>query len=313
MQRVSFILLNYNTATLSLAALDSLLKHTPSIEHHQVIVVDNASETADLEALRDGLAQRPILNAELVCSRINGGFGAGHMLGVQQANGDFYVFLNSDLELMMDIVSPALAFFEQQPDAGMLGGQIVDGNGREENSYFNPFGWASEMLGDGVMSRLSPSLFHKPGKCHIDTVAVGSVAGALMIWRAMDFDRLGGFDPNLFLYYEEKDLGLRLSKQLGQKAYFMPALKYVHLGSQSTKPSTAITLEFKRSRIYMTRKHLGQFGYFFLLLRSIPTAALKAIYKPKYRALLGLYLSGGSMSKSMRQQQALRPSLSLKR
>jgi GT2 family glycosyltransferase len=304
--RASFILLNYNTASLSLAALDSLNKYIPDLTQHQIIVVDNASEADDLACLKQGLADRPELNVEFFRSRINSGFGAGHMTGVQLADGDVYFFLNSDVQLTMDIVTPALEFFETHADAGMVGGQILGENGSRDMSFFNKFSWGSEVFGDSVMARFSPGNYRSREATYQSPIAVGSVVGALMIWRADDFDALGGFDPHLFLYYEEKDLGLRLARELNQKAYFLPQLEYVHLGSKSTEPSTAIAVEFKLSRLYMTRKHLGLLGHLFLLVRSIPFTAIKALYKPKYRSLLRLYLSGGSLSKSLRQHQTLR-------
>ena len=67
---------------------------------------------------------------------------------------------------------------------------------------------------------------------------------------------IGGFDPNIFLYYEEMDLCFRL-KKAGFGAYFFPEVSFCHLGNGSGAVSEDLRFESLLSMLYVMRKHRG--------------------------------------------------------
>ena len=82
------------------------------------------------------------------------------------------------------------------------------------------------------------------------------VQGSFMFIGSADFNEIGGFDTNLFLYYEESDISLRLLKLKNKYTYLVPSLEYIHYKSASTKKNIDIKIEQKISLLYHTKKTL---------------------------------------------------------
>jgi len=87
---------------------------------------------------------------------------------------------------------------------------------------------------------------------------VPSLSGAAMLIRTAAFRAVGGFDPAIFLYYEDDDLAFRLRRDQGP-LMLVPAARALHGQGQSTPPSAALSrfkgYHWARSRIYVARKH----------------------------------------------------------
>src|SRR5690625_3982296 len=199
----SVIIINYNTADLTLKAVTSVLEHcqVPGIE---IIVVDNASDPEDLLLVAKGIEK--LERVYLLSSRINLGFGGGNMLGVQKASGAYYIFLNSDTCLKEDSIRIGLDFLNQHPQCAIVGFHSIDEQGDSSKNFSYSLNLWQELFGD-QMARLM-SLGRLPDRradLH-SPIEVGSVQGSFLMVRASEFNAVGGFDTNIFLYYEEKDL-----------------------------------------------------------------------------------------------------------
>ena len=113
----SFIIVNYNTWELTCKCVATILEYIPE-GSYEIIVVDNGSKDDDKLSLKKNLSE----NCRLVESRLNVGFGAGNMLGANLAKGRFLCFINSDVELVEDCITPLCQFLDGQS----LGGVFVD-------------------------------------------------------------------------------------------------------------------------------------------------------------------------------------------
>ncbi len=304
--RISIILLNYNTAPLTLTALDSLCEQLRAPEQAEIIVVDNASEIEDLEQLRRGLAGRANPAVRLVCSRLNTGFGGGHMFGAQFARGEYLVFSNSDVRFERDSPGLLVDFLAQHPDAGLAGAPDADASGRVGKAFHHPLSLAGELFGPTLLGLLARGRYPSRESLPAEPIEVGSVGGALLACRAADFAAVGGFDSALFLYYEEKDLSFRLRRQLGKATWLVPEARFTHLHAQSTGSSFITAHELRLSQLYVVRKNLGWWAWLILWASQLLQSAIKAPFRGKHRRLLACYLRGASLSLSMRYRQALR-------
>ncbi|WP_337251638.1 glycosyltransferase family 2 protein [Maribacter halichondriae] len=128
-----------------------------------------------------------------------------------------------------------------------------------------------------------------------------------MFFRASDFNKVGGFDTNIFLYFEESDICYRL-KKLGKKTYFIPSVSYLHYQGKSidkTGIPIATKIELKTSMFYVIRKNYCYLHYQALRLFFILRYGLVSIVKPKYFPLLHRILIGLPLGKSIRHKQVI--------
>lgn len=304
----AIILINYNTADLSLQAVNSIVQQTGNFDEFQLIVVDNASEPDDYYRLRNGLEKFEGKNVELLRSRINTGFGGGNMLGVQLAKAEFYIFINSDVLLKEDSFNKLIGFLKENDDAAVVGANSEDENGKIYKPFDYHLSLRKEILSDNINQLLNPKKFPNRKKQFTKPTRVGAIPGSLMVFKAADFDAVGGFDTNLFLYYEEKDISFRLTKK-GRATYSFPGTTFVHFKGKSTPSSYAIQKELKTSQFYTLRKNLGPFKYLIFYFASLFKYLYKAPFSSKNRKLLFWVLRGASLTESLKHQQKVGPLL----
>ncbi len=302
---VAILLINYNSSEYTQKCISSILDQTTRTLTYQIIVVDNASEKVDFENLSSSIATLPDDIVQLHRSRFNTGFGGGNMHGIQFANAKYYLFLNNDTLLIDDPVKVCYDFMEAHSEVAICGPQIYNEKNEKTVSFDHFTSFAREVFG-----RKAPEiLFSKPNrkKEYSKPLSVDYVNGSFMFFRAEDFDKIGGFDTNIFLYFEECDICYRLKKK-NRKTYFIPNASYMHhqgVSVDKTKMPIAIKVELKRSMFYVIRKNYGYLHY--QLLRSVFSIryGLTSLIKPKYFKLFHQILIGLPLGKSLKQKQVI--------
>lgn len=151
---ISFIIVNWNTRVLLLDCLESIYKTVrhPSFE---VWVVDNASEDGSAEAVA---AAHPRVN--LIENEVNRGFAAANNQALKRMRGRYALLLNSDAALTPGAADELYRFMEENPDAGMACGQLLDPDGSLQNS-FAPFPCLSTVMRFQIRDQ---SFFVIPGR-----------------------------------------------------------------------------------------------------------------------------------------------------
>lgn len=303
---VAIILINYNASEYTKKCISSVLEQTSQELSYQIIVVDNASEKEDYQSLSSFLSSFSKDTIQLHRSRINTGFGGGNMHGIQFANARYYLFLNNDTLMMDDPIKLCYDFMEAHPEAATCGPQIYNERNEKVVSFDHFTSFAREVFG-----RKTPEiLFSKPNrkKEYLAPISVDYVNGSFMLFRAEDFDNIGGFDTNIFLYFEECDICYRLKKK-ARKTYFIPDASYMHhqgVSVDKTKMPIPIKIELKTSMFYVIRKNYGYLHYQLLRLVFIIRYGLTSLVKPKYFRLFHRILIGLPLGKSLKQKQVIR-------
>lgn len=303
---VSIIIINYNSSDYTLKCVERVLEKTSNELRFEVLVVDNASEPTDFETLKSSLA---LLNSEKVTlhrSRINTGFGGGNMHGVQFAKGKYYLFLNNDTILLNDAISICHDFMESTLDVAVCGAQIFNEKEEKQVSFDHFTSFWREVFGKQFVEKL----FSKPNRRedYSEPISVDYVNGSFMFFRAEDFNAVGGFDTNIFLYFEESDICYRLKKK-GRKTYFVPSASYLHYQGKSIGKSNIpidTKIELKTSMFYVIRKNYGYLHYQVLRLFFIIRYGLTSLIKPKYFNLFTRILVGLPLGKSLKHKQTVR-------
>ena len=298
MNKVSIIIINYNTAQLTYECVQSIFKFERN-SNFEIVIVDNASQKDDYQNLDRLLVG--FNNIKIVRSKINLGFGGGNMLGIQHASGDFYCFLNSDTLFIEPIFNDLISFAKTKNDFGVAGIQILDADQKESISFRYFEGIRYKILG----KKLVESPQDKINVSNKTPFKVDFVIGSLMFFKKEAFDCIGGFDTNIFLYYEETDVCIRL-KKAGFKTYFLPKPKYIHLEGKSSNPNLVLKLEHWISYFYVTRKNFGLFNYFVLKYYHLFIYMFKAPFKKKNRfVFFGMLKMNESLALSLKHKQKI--------
>lgn len=230
--RVTLVTVTFNSE----AVLPAMLASVPA--GAAVVVVDNASSAP--AAL--GAAARA-LGAQWIQNPVNEGFGRACNRGARRASTEFLLFLNPDACLRPETLVELVAAADRHPKACAFNPRI---EGVDGSPFFKR---KSDLLPrKRWMNRASP---------RADQV-VSVLSGAALFVRRAAFEQIGGFDPNLFLFYEDDDLSMRLAATCGDLMH-VPGAVVRHIGAASSGGSAAITSlkawHMGFSLIYTARKH----------------------------------------------------------
>lgn len=301
---IAVILINYNSSEHTINCIRSIIEKTSTNLNYQIIITDNCSEKEDYLKLKSFCNELNFPNLELHRSTINTGFGGGNMHGIQFANANYLAFLNNDTLFKNDCLSILKNALENNTNIGIAGAQSYRENGDFMISLDHFASPAREILGRNVLEIINSKKYPKRKKRYTNPVKVNFIPGSFMFIRASDFYKIGGFDTNIFLYYEETDLCKRLEKN-NKFAYLIPEAEFIHFHGGSTGKSLAIKKELKISLLYILKKHYGFFGHKIVLLFLIVKYFFSSIFKPKKWSLFFLILSGAPISKSLKTKQKI--------
>jgi len=302
---ISVIIVNYNTAQMKLNCISSLITATHESIKYEVIIIDNASTYADYEILKNSSLIAGDSRLQLYRERKNLGFGGGNMRGVHWSSGDYYAFINNDIIFQNDCLG-ILHEFLQVNTASVAGATQLDHNGNYKKSFDYFLSVKREFLGRSMLNKLQPARYPSRNRVYDSPLQVDCVPGSFMMVRASSFHKVGGFDLNQFLYFEETDLCMRiLATGNNGYCYHVPAARYIHYSGSSTAKNKAIEQEMKLSRMYTLKKHSHSLSFIILYIYEMILYTIKSLWSGKARRLLKLYLTGFPLHKSLKQKQVI--------
>lgn len=299
MKDISIVIINYNTAKYTLECVESVIKFTDKSLSYEIVVVDNNSNPEDAAHLTKNFPTYD--HVSLHKSVINTGFGGGNMFGAQFTNGKYILFLNNDAMLLNDCLSILHSYMENNPKVGVTTAQNFDEHHKHVISFDHDKGIRKLLLGRSFLEKNWAAQFPKRKKEYTEPVSVNFVNGAFMFFRREAFEKVGGFDTNIFLYFEEMDICFRLRKE-GYTSVLIPKAKILHYQGVSTGVSKAISKEGMISHLYVIKKNYSFAKYLFI--RSY--YCLSFLIKPKKWFMLSLVWKGAHLSKSLKQKQQIR-------
>jgi GT2 family glycosyltransferase len=301
---IAVILINYNSSIFTKNCIESILSKTTNLLDYQIVIIDNCSEKEDYLNLESFISQLHSSEIQLIRNNINVGFGAGNMLGVHYSNAKYLAFINNDTVFLNDCLSILMEALQNDLSIGVVGGQSYKEDGTRMQAFDHFASFQKEIFGRDFLEKINPKKYPKRKAEYILPTKVNYVQGSFMLVRNEDFNSVGGFDTNIFLYYEETDLCKRLQKT-NKSCYLIPAAQYIHHYGASTPSSISIKIELKISLLYIILKYDGYFRYKILLLLLQFQYFFKSFFKPKYWPLFKILLIGAPLSKSLKTKQQI--------
>jgi hypothetical protein len=234
---------NYKNAGLCLQCIESIYAFTSQVSF-EIILVDNDSGDNSLKVVQE-------IHPEVIGLQTgyNAGFSRANNLGVKSATGKYLLILNTDTILVNNVIQQSFERLEGDSTISacsvlmldkMEAPNFVDPNynvaGNLEHSFIFPSISFIKLLTKGATINLKKRL----GNQEIDFLL-----GAYIFCKKEDFDKIGGFNEEQFLYGEDMDLSCKLA-QLGRLKYFQD-LKIIHLEGGSTPSGEKPITFFSRS------------------------------------------------------------------
>lgn len=304
---VSCVYVNYNSSSLTIDGITSMMEMTGTSVAYEIVVVDNASRYEDFERLDHFIKKLALPHVTLYRNRINTGFGGGNMLGVTFCSpSNYYAFINNDtLFLDKKTLLDLKMFMQSNPEAGICGPQMLNGNMEFVPSIDHYASPLRQILGRGLMERFNPKKYPVRKKRYDKPVCAGYVPGCFMFVDAVSFNQIGGFDTSIFLYYEETDLCRRMSENLGKKTYLVPHLEYIHLQGKSTDRNILIKIEQKLSLLYIIKKFHGRWTRMAMLWFYTLKYLISSPFSSKKRTMFWALWKGAGLDQSLRCKQVV--------
>jgi len=263
-QKLSVVVLSYNTKDTTLTCLKSLYEHAPTIAELETVVIDNASSDESAKAI-----ERLFPQIKLIRNARNRGFAAACNQGIRSTGGDIVLLLNSDTELIDQSLDVMLDFIERNPEVGIAGGAMIGENGTPQATcqHFPNYGnilFAKQSLLSSI--KTFKKNFNKYRGAPEAVTDVDAIAGGFMFIRREAMRKVGLLDERFFFYVEDLDLSKRMF-QAGWRVVFVPQSKALHIGGKSTalKPTRCYWWHHESLYRYFT-KHYRKYFLFNAIL-----------------------------------------------
>lgn len=232
------IIVNYNGKELLEKSLPSVVKYTDA----DICVVDNNSTDDSLSFLKNNYP-----NINVVESEENLGYGNAHNLALEtHPNYNYYVFMNNDITVTSNWLEEMIKVFNTKEGVGAVGPKILLSEKKDEKYLINSAGMDINkhlMAYDRYEGEYDDEKYNTVEK-------VDGICGAVMLLSKEVIEKVKGFNPKMFLYYEDVDLSLRI-RDLGYDIYYCGNSVVYHNHMASTKDMGS----FKRNRMNMVNRY----------------------------------------------------------
>lgn len=265
------VVLNYNDAVSTSTLVDSISGYA-SISH--IAVIDNCSTDASMEILTkkyEGSEKVSVLS-----SGKNGGYSFGNNYGarflIKEFGADVIFIANPDVLFEESLITSIVGTFEKDKEYGVLTGVMVRPDGKVDAApYRNMFSYAHD-LGDCFIT--VRRLVYEKRRYEVDytvpVMDVEVVQGSFFAITREAFEKTGGLDENIFLYYEELILAKKL-KMAGYKSGLITNRTYLHNHSVSicrSMKNIKIWKAVLHSKYYYQKNYNNANALQMLLLRA---------------------------------------------
>lgn len=256
---VDIVIVNWNSSDYLEKCIYSIFYTNNQNYVNRVFIIDNNSQDSSIDKIINNDKIIIIRNTE------NIGFSKACNQGFKLCLSSYVLLLNPDTQLLNTTLRDCIDFMQAKNDVDILGCQLLDDKGDITFScsrFPTPIGIFFYSSG---LSKLAPLIF-KSGIIMLDwdhkkSRHVDQVMGAFMFMHLSIFEKIGYFDEQFFVYYEEVDFSKRVM-EYGGKSYYNAKIRAIHSGEGTTKTVKGFRLFLNlQSRLKYAKKHFSTTGY----------------------------------------------------
>ena len=250
MSHTAIVILNYNGEKLLQQFLPSVIQHSQQAE---IIVADNGSTDQSLLILA-----RHFPSVRIITLDKNHGFCGGYNRALKQVEADYYVLLNSDVEVTSHWLDPLVRLLDHDKQIASVQPKILSFRQKNKFEYAGAAGGLIDSLGYPFCRGRIFAHVEEDTAQYNDEVEVFWATGACMIIRSKLYHQFEGLDEDFFAHMEEIDLCWKLHRA-GYKIYYSgkSAVYHVGAGTLDYNSPRKIYLNF-RNGLSLIFKHLGR-------------------------------------------------------
>ena len=303
--RIAVVILNWNGKAFLERFLAAVVQFSST--RASVVVVDNDSSDDSVSYLKKHHPE-----VEVICNEENGGFAKGYNDGLRQVEADYYVLLNSDVEVSQGWLEPMLELMDHDSSVAACQPKILCWDAKDTFEYAGAAGGFMDAYGYPFCRGRIFDVLEKDAGQYDDACEIFWATGACLMVRASLYHEFDGLDEDFFAHMEEIDFCWRL-KNAGHKLMVCPDSTVYHVGGGTLpKSSPHKTYLNFRNNLYLLVKNLPAerlwkvlvIRWFLDLLASFrfllsgKLGEAYAVWKAQCRFL-------GSLSRFMKKRRAL--------
>lgn len=289
MAKVAIVILNWNGQKMLAKYLPNVLEY--SRQDAEIWVADNCSSDESMHLLETQFPQ-----VKTIVLEQNFGFAEGYNRALSQIEADYYVLLNSDVEVCHHWLTPLIEFMDSHPQVAACQPKLLSEQDKDSFEYAGACGGFIDKYGyPFCRGRIFDTVEEDNGQYDYQQ-EIFWATGACMMVRADDYWDVGGLDDRFFAHNEEIDLCWRLRLQ-GKKIYCIPESEVFHVGGGTLPKSNPMKtyLNFRNNLTMLYKNlsdsdlnHVMRVRWFLDYLAAFETLILKhnwgefkAIYKAR--------------------------------
>jgi GT2 family glycosyltransferase len=254
---LSVIIVSFNSAGDLPACFEAMSRSTNGVDY-EVIVVDNASADGAVQLIEERFP-----HVRVVANRENTGFARAANMGAAGSRGRHLILLNPDTELQDGALERCVAYLDQHPDVGIVTARVNNPDGTLQRACRRSI--PTPKVAFFRLSGLSKIWKSHPaaGAYNVawadpdETMEVEAVSGSFMMVRREAWEKVGGMDERYFLYGEDLDICLEVSRAGYRIVYYPEAVVVHHKGKSSRQARRRANREFHRAMNLFHRKHFA--------------------------------------------------------
>lgn len=260
--RVAVVILNWNGKAFLEKFLPGLIKYTS--DDATLIIADNNSSDDSVSFVKENYP-----DIQLVINPENGGFAKGYNDALKYIDYEYYVLLNSDIEIKEKWINPIIKYLDENLDVAIAQPKLLAYHNNEQFEYAGAAGGFIDKYGyPFCRGRIFDTIENDNGQ-YDDIKEIFWATGAAMFIRSKVFHQQNGFDETFFAHMEEIDLCWRV-KNTGLKIIYHPESRIYHVGGGTLPKSSS------RKTYFNFRNNL------FLLYKNIPKNRLFIVFYIKF-------------------------------
>ncbi len=260
---VAVVILNWN-------GKGFLEKFLPSVidcnaDFAEIIVADNASSDDSIQFLKSKYPQIKIIQNE-----VNGGFAKGYNDALKKVTANYYVLLNSDVEVTPNWLDSVISLMETNKSIAACQPKIKSYYNKHLFEYAGAAGGFIDKFGYPFCRGRILDNLEEDNNQYDDTREIFWATGACLFVRAETFHLVNGFDEDFFAHMEEIDLCWRL-KNRGYKIMYCAESTVFHVGGGTLNKTSAhkTYLNFRNNLILLCKNHPPHFFFVKLFVRMV--------------------------------------------
>ncbi len=248
-KKVSIVILNWNGSNFLKRFLPSLVDC--SKENAEIIVADNGSTDVSREVIKTLFPTVKYLQLEQ-----NYGFAEGYNRALLKLQSDYFLLLNSDVEVTPGWLEPMLTLMESESSIGICQPKILSLNRPDEFEYAGAAGGLIDRFGYPFCRGRILQTVEKDLGQYDQSISVSWASGACMMVRSSVWHESGGFDADFWAHMEEIDLCWR-AQYLGYTVYICPDSVVYHVGGGTLNYNNPLKIYLNfRNNLYLLFKNL---------------------------------------------------------